>query len=98
METAENAFDELKELDWLEYILAAETAKAKALEPCSLTKAKHCPDWPLWEKAITKELSTLKTAGTWRLEEAPPRANIISLKWVIKAKKDAAGNITRYKA
>ena len=34
----------------------------------------------------------------WRLEEAPPGANIISSKWVFKAKKDAAGNIVCYKA
>jgi hypothetical protein len=47
---------------------------------------------------IEEELSTLKAAGTWRLEEAPPRANIIGSKWVFKAKKDAASNIARYKA
>ena len=34
----------------------------------------------------------------WRLKEAPPGANIISSKWVFKAKKDAAGNIVHYKA
>ena len=98
METAENVFNELEESDWLEYILATETAEAEALEPSLLAEAKHRPDWPLWEKAITKELATLKTAGTWRLEEAPPGANIIGSKRVFKAKKDAAGNIARYKA
>jgi hypothetical protein len=40
----------------------------------------------------------LKKAGTWRLEKAPPGVNIIGSKWVFKAKKDAAGNIARYKA
>jgi Reverse transcriptase (RNA-dependent DNA polymerase) len=40
----------------------------------------------------------LKAAGTWRLEEALPGANIIGSKWVFKAKKDAAGNIVYYKA
>ena len=40
----------------------------------------------------------MRTAGTWRLEEAPPGANIIRSKWVFKAKQDAAGNIARYKA
>jgi reverse transcriptase-like protein len=52
----------------------------------------------LWEKAIQDELATLKAASTWRLEEAPPNANIIGSKWVFKAKKDAAGNIAQYKA
>ena len=82
----------------LEYMLAAETADAEALEPRTLAEAKQRPDWPLWEKAIEEELATLKAAGTWRLEEAPPGANIIGSKWVFKAKKDAAGNIVRYKA
>ena len=41
-----------------------ESVEVEVLEPCSLTKAKRCPDWPLWEKAISEELATLKTAGT----------------------------------
>ncbi len=96
--SAESAFNELEDLEWLKHILAAETVEVEVLEPCSLAKAKRCPDWPLWEKAISEELTTLKTASTWRLEEAPPGANVIGLKWVFKAKKDAAGNIARYKA
>jgi len=40
----------------------------------------------------------LKKNGTWKLEEAPPEANVIGSKWVFKAKKDAMGNITHYKA
>jgi hypothetical protein len=43
-------------------------------------------------------LATLKAAGTWRLEEALPGANVIGSKWVLKAKKDAASNIVHYKA
>src|SRR5258708_21227067 len=88
----------LEDFDGLEHVFTAETANAEALEPCSLTEAKRQPDWPLWEKAIQEELATLKTAGTWKLEEAPPEANIIGSKWVFKAKKDAAGNIAWYKA
>ncbi|KAI0249204.1 hypothetical protein BJV78DRAFT_1155924 [Lactifluus subvellereus] len=63
----------------LEYIFVAETAMAEALELRTLAKAKRRPDWLLWEKAIKEdsELDTLHTAWTWRLEEAPPGANII---------------------
>ena len=32
------------------------------------------------------------------MEEAPPGANIIGSKWVLKAKKDTASNIVHYKA
>jgi hypothetical protein len=76
----------------------AEIAAAEALEPSTLAEAKHRPDWSLWEKAIEEELATLKATGTWRLEEAPPGANVIGSKWVFKAKKDVAGNIAQYKA
>ena len=77
-----------------EYILVAEISETEALEPCTLAEAKHCPNWPLWERAIEKELETLCLAGTWELAEAPVRSNIVGSKWVFRAKKDAAGNIT----
>jgi len=87
-----------EDFEGMEFIFVAETADAEGLKPHTLTEAKHRPDWPSWEKAIKEELATLKTAGTWRLEEAPPRTNIISSKWVLKAKKDATGNVIQYKA
>jgi hypothetical protein len=52
----------------------------------------------LWEKAVQKELETLKKASTWRLKTPPSEANMIGSKWVFKAKKDAVGNIAHYKA
>jgi hypothetical protein len=82
----------------MEFVFVTETADAEALEPHMLAEAKRRPDWPSWEKAIEEELATLKAAGTWKLEDTPPGANIIGSKWVLKAKKDAAGNVVRYKA
>jgi hypothetical protein len=82
----------------MEFVFAAETADVEALKPRMLVEAKHRPNWPHWEKAIKEELAILKAAGTWRLEKAPPRANVIGSKWVLKAKKDVAGNIVYYKA
>ena len=81
-----------------EYAFAAETSNAEALEPRSLAEAKKRPDWPLWEKAIEEELATLKDAGTWEVVDAPKGVNIVGSKWVFRAKKDAAGNVVRYKA
>jgi len=88
----------LKDFDGMEFIFVAETADMEALEPCTLAEVKCRPDWPHWEKAIKEELAMLKAAGTWRLEEAPTRANVIGSKWVLKAKKDVAGNVVCYKA
>jgi len=81
-----------------EYAMAAEIGDAEALEPRTLAKAKCRSDWPLWEKAINEELETLHQAGTWELTEAPPDANIVSSKWVFRAKKNAAGNVICYEA
>jgi hypothetical protein len=88
----------LEDFEGLKNTFMANTANAEALEPRTLTEAKHCPDWLWWEKAILEELATLEATGTWVLEEASLRANIISSKWVFKAKKDAAGIIARFKA
>jgi Reverse transcriptase (RNA-dependent DNA polymerase) len=70
----------LEDFNGLEHALVASTSDAKALEPRMLVEAKCCPEWPLWEKAIDEELATLCAAGTWRLEEALPGANIIGSK------------------
>ena len=88
----------LEDFDGIEFVFVMETADAEALEPCTLAEVKHRPDWPFWEKVIKEELATLKAASTWRLEEAPPGANVIGSKWILKAKKDMAGNIVCYKA
>jgi len=82
-----------EDFEGMEFIFVAETADVEGLEPHTLMEAKRRPNWPSWEKAIEEELATLKTAGTWRLEEAPPGTNIIGSKWVLKAKKDTAGNV-----
>jgi hypothetical protein len=88
----------LEDFEGFEFVFVTETADAEALEPRTLAEAKRSPDWKHWEKAIQEELDTLNAAGTWRLEEAPPGANVIGCKWVLKAKKDAAGRVARYKA
>lgn len=38
------------------------------------------------EKVISQKLATLEAAETWVLEEPTPKVNIISSKWVFKAK------------
>ena len=63
-----------------------------------MKEARSGPDWLLWEKAIEEELAVLKAAGTWELVVSPAGANIVGSKWVLRAKKDAAGKVVRYKA
>jgi hypothetical protein len=80
------------------YALSAETRNSEGLEPLTLGEAKQCSDWPLWEQAIRDELDMLKKTETWELTERPPNVNVVGSKWVFRAKKDAAGNVVRYKA
>ena len=80
------------------YAFAAEVGDAEALEAHNLAEAKQHPDWQLWEKAIVEELKLLREAGTWELVDLPKNVNIVSSKWVFKAKKDASGNVVCYKA
>jgi hypothetical protein len=87
----------LEDFQGLEHTFMAETADSEALEPITLAEAKRRPDWLQWEAGIEEELATLEAAGTWRLEEAPPGANIIGSRWVFRAKKNAAGNTARHK-
>jgi hypothetical protein len=51
-----------------------------------------------WTAAIQEEYDSLMKNGAWELVEMPPGKNIVSYKWIFKAKHDANGNITRFKA
>jgi hypothetical protein len=44
------------------------------------------------------EMTAIEANSTWELVDPPPRTRPIGLKWVYKAKKDAAGLISKYKA
>lgn len=88
-----------EELEWEDvHALATEMEEVEALEPASLKEARERADWELWKKAMEEELTMLKDTGTWELVDPPQGANIVGSKWVYKAKKDAAGNVVRYKA
>jgi Reverse transcriptase (RNA-dependent DNA polymerase) len=70
----------------------------------------HTPDSPTissalastnkdqWLEAIDKEISALEDAGTWTMVSHQPGMNILRLHLVLKAKRDTAGAIIKYKA
>ncbi|PIL37456.1 transcription factor [Ganoderma sinense ZZ0214-1] len=94
----EEAVEELlmEEVDGI--AMAAAQAQEEGLDPASLAEAKRRPEWPRWEEAMKEEMEALSKHGTWRLEHPPPGTNIVSCRWVFHAKKDASGNISRYRA
>ena len=65
-----------------EYAMVADMGEMEAIKPRNLTEARCCLDWLQWEKAIEEELVVLDKAGTWKLVDAPPGANIVGSKWI----------------
>jgi len=53
-------------------------------EPKSLQEAQARSDWPQWKAAMDEEMTSLHENRTWELEEIPPGAQRIGLKWVFK--------------
>lgn len=51
-----------------------------------------------WIKAMKQELESIEKNDTWKLTHLPKGQKAIGLKWVFKLKKDAEGNVTKYKA
>ena len=93
-EDAANAW-EMGDLDWA---MAAAMNAAEDLEP-SYEEAKRRSDWPKWKEAIQAELRSLEANETWLIVERPKDgANVVSSKWVLRIKKNAAGEVEKYKA
>ena len=92
------------------YVSAEHEAKAQShvafkadmtlpIEPQSYGEAINDPIYGKeWELAIKEEYDSLMKNGSWELTELPPGKNIVSCKWVFKAKQDANGNVIRFKA
>ena len=83
--------------------VAAEHAMASVIEGMegsmpTYEEALKRPDWPKWSKAIDEEIDGLKRTGTFELVKRPPDTNVVGSKWVLKIKKDSAGEVLKYKA
>jgi hypothetical protein len=85
---------EIEEEDWG---MAAVMSTAEDLQP-TYEEAKRRSDWPKWKEAIQAELSSLEINKTWSVVERPKNANVVSSKWVLRIKKNAAGEVEKYKA
>lgn len=89
--------DEWEMVSVEEFAMATVTEASEGIMP-SYEEAKKRPDWPKWQEAIKAELQNLKMNGTWELVERPDGANVVDCKWVLRIKKNAAGEIEKYKA
>ena len=80
------------------YAMVTRVSKAEGLDPLTIDKARARPDWPKWDKAISKELASLEAACTWDVVKCLKGVNIVGCKWVFKIKRNAVGEINMYKA
>ena len=80
------------------YAMVAGITETEALEPTTIEEARRWPDWAKWDEAIKAELRSLDDAHTWDVVERPTKTNVVSCKWVFKVKKNAAGEVDKYKA
>jgi hypothetical protein len=53
---------------------------------------------PHWRPAMEEEHNALLQNHTWDLVHRPPRANVVTRKWIFKYKLQSDGSLERYKA
>lgn len=79
--------------DFLSYNVSTDDAN----EPTTYYEATHADDADNWHHAMADEYNSLIKLHTWELVDRPNK-KVIPCKWVYKLKKDAYGNVTKYKA
>lgn len=62
------------------------------------TSARAALRHPNWREAMQREFDALQSNHTWRLVPRPPRANVVTGKWVFKHKLHPDDSLERYKA
>ena len=69
-----------------------------AQEPRSYLEAVSGPEREQWLAAMALEVQSLKAMGTWTLVDRPNSRKVIPGRWVLAVKKDAMGQVERFKA
>ena len=70
---------------------------AEGLSP-SFEEVRKRVDWLRWEAAIQVELKNLKDNSTWTMVKRPAGTNVVGSRWVLRVKKNAAGEVKKYRA
>lgn len=67
-------------------------------EPQSYQEAVGGEESELWQQSMNEEIQSLLENGTWELVQRPEGVKPVPMKWVYKIKRDAEGNVERYKS
>lgn len=82
-----------------DYVLTALSAESFVDNvPDAYEEIQGRPDQKYWEEAVQEETKALEENDTWEIMELPPGKRAISSRWVFRIKKDANGDVERYKA
>ena len=84
--------------NWWDYVDYASIAVADNDEPRNVREAFTGQNAKQWKGATDAEFQSLLKNQTWDLVDLPEDKKVIGCKWVFKLKRDANGEITRYKA
>jgi len=82
------------------FVGLSRVAKHDPHTPRTIEEAQNSPDWPHWKAAIEEELRSQGIMDAWDVVAAPTDKSIHLVKsgWIFKIKRDAKGNIVKYKA
>jgi transposase InsO family protein len=76
----------------------AHAAEVELTAPNTIEEALARPDAKEWIAAMNEEVAALLSKNTYTLEKLPPGMKALGVRFVFTIKRDANGNIERYKA
>ena len=79
-------------------VMMAFTSEARRTVPHKVKEAMARPNAHLRREAMHDELRSLAQNNAWEMTDLPPGAKLTGGRWVFDLKRDAAGNVVRYKA
>ena len=59
-------------------------ASTELQDPSSVAEARSAPDKVKWEKAMEREMKSLRSNEVWELVEPPPDRKVVGNKWIFK--------------
>lgn len=68
------------------------------VKPTTYKQAVESPLCDKWKEAMEDEIQSLKKNNTWDVVPVPSDQHVLQGRWVYKVKRDAQGQVSRYKA